>query len=208
MAPAHRHDETMLERLQQHLATPSRELEEQGARRAAVALAVGATDDGAACLLITRRSRDLRTNPGQWALPGGRMDPGETAPQAAVRELREELGVPAESARQLGRLDDYRTQTGFVISPVVLWLSRDTVVVPNAAEVASVHPLTLDELDRDGEPLFAAVEGAQGPVLQLPILGTRLHAPTAAILYQFRERALHGRDVDVNDFHEPPFAWR
>jgi 8-oxo-dGTP pyrophosphatase MutT (NUDIX family) len=207
MAPAYRHDHAMQRRLQAHLTAP-RLLDQEGSRRAAVALAVSETGDGCAGLLLTRRAHGLRTNPGQWALPGGRLDDGETVSQAAARELHEELGIPPRSILELGRLDDYRTQTGFVISPVVVWLSDDAAVVPNAAEVASVHPLTLDELDRDGEPLFVEVKGAHGPVLQLPILGTRLHAPTGAILYQFRERGLHGRDVDVNSFHEPPFAWR
>ena len=182
-------------------------MDQGGAPSAAVALAV-AKDGDAACLLITKRSHLLRRNPGQWALPGGRVDPPEATPDAALRELAEELGIDRDRAEVLGQLDDYRTQTGFVISPVVVWLADDVSPSPNPAEVASVHRLTLDELDRDGEPLFVDVEGAEGPVIQLPILGTRLHAPTAAILYQFRERALHGRDVDSNAFHEPPFAWR
>lgn len=204
----YRHDDDLQQRLRRHLTTTPRLLATEGARRAAVALAVWADDDGRAGLLITRRSSKLRRNPGQWALPGGRVDDGESVSRAAVRELTEELGVAASAAAELGRLDDYRTQTGFVISPVVLWVAAGAAVVANPAEVESVHILGLDELDRDATPLFVEVDGAEGPVLQLPLLGTRLHAPTAAILLQFRERGLHGRDVDVNSFHEPPFAWR
>ena len=204
----YRHDDELQQRLRHHLAQAPKTLAEQGARRAAVVLAVCQQADGAAGLLITRRSSQLRRNPGQWALPGGRVDDGESVADAATRELEEELGVPAAATVELGRLDEYRTQTGFVISPVVLWLSAGAAVVPNPAEVASVHVLTLEELDRDATPLFADVDGAQGPVLQLPLLGTRLHAPTAAILLQFRELGLHGRGIDVNSFHEPPFAWR
>lgn len=202
------HEDATRRLLHGHLQAPATALPQEGARRAAVALAVSRDRDGAAALLITRRSSALRTNPGQWALPGGRVDGDEAVEQAAVRELGEELGIPAATTVQLGRLDDYRTQTGFVISPVVLWVAAEVVPVPNPAEVASVHTLSLEELDRDGSPQFAQVEGAGGPVLQLPLLGTRLHAPTAAILLQFREQALHGRQLDVNAFHEPPFAWR
>lgn len=207
MSLGHRHDDALRLRLQANL-TPPRPLERQGARRAAVALTIGDAADGSACLLLTRRAGALRTNPGQWALPGGRVDAGETPSQAAARELEEELGIAAAEAVEIGGLDDYRTQTGFVISPVVMWLSPDATAVPNPAEVASVHTLALDELDHDVVPRFSKVEGAAGPVLQLPILGTLIHAPTAAILWQFRECALHGRDIDVNAFNEPPFAWR
>ena len=204
----YRYDDELQQRFRHHLARAPKTLAPQGARRAAVALAITAQPDGTAGVLITRRSAELRRNPGQWALPGGRVDDAESVAQAATRELHEELGVPASASVELGRLDEYRTQTGFVISPVVLWVTSGTRVVPNPAEVASVHVLPLDELDRDATPLFADVAGAQGPVLQLPLLGTRLHAPTAAILLQLRELGLHGRDLDVNSFHEPPFAWR
>jgi 8-oxo-dGTP pyrophosphatase MutT (NUDIX family) len=202
------HTEDLRALLRANVDRTARTVEPGDRRRAAVALAVTRDHEGSAHVVLIKRSRGLRTNPGQWALPGGRADDGELAPAAAVRELGEEVGIPAAAVDVLGTLDDYVSRTGYVITPVVLWVADAVTPVPNADEVASVHALSLRELDRDGEPIFVEVDGAAGPVLQLPILGTRIHAPTAAILYQFRELALHGRDVDVNAFNEPPFAWR
>ena len=201
------HDSALAQRLRRHLDRPARTSADPDARGAAVAITVTRDEHGGAALLLIKRAARMRAHPGQWALPGGRVDPGETVHQAALRELHEELAIPPHDADVLGRLDDYVTKSGYVISPVVVWLAGQVTPVPNAAEVASVHALSLRELDA-AEPRFAEAAGADGPVLQLPVLGRRIHAPTGAILLAFREQGLHGRDVDVNAFHEPPFAWR
>ena len=75
----------------------------------------------------------------QWALPGGRVDPGETAEQTALRELDEELGVRLPPDAVLGRLDDYATRSGYVITPVVVWGGAGLELRPNPDEVAHAY---------------------------------------------------------------------
>jgi len=176
-----------------------------GRRAAAVAVAIVEDGDGPG-VLVTRRAARLRAHPGQWALPGGRLDDGEDAVTAALREMREELGVVALPSSVIGLLDDYPTRSGYVITPVVLWAGAVGEITPNPDEVASVHVARLDELDVD--PLFVTIPESTAPVIQLPVLGTHLHAPTAAILHQFREVALHRRATRVAHYEQPVFAWR
>lgn len=156
---------------------------------------------------ITKRSPRLRAHAGQWALPGGRVDPGESAEEAARRELDEELAVGLGDDAVLGCLDDYVTRSGFRITPVVLWVDDGAVEpVPNPGEVASVHSVAVRDLDV--EPRFVTIPESPRPVIQVPILGSRIHAPTGAVLFQFREVVLHGRATRVDEFEQPVFAWR
>src|SRR5215831_16343425 len=90
-------------------------------RPAAVAVTLCTDADGEPSFLLTRRASRLRNHAGQWALPGGRVDEGESVEEAARRELAEEPGVVVAAADVLGRLDDYQTRSGYVISPVVVW---------------------------------------------------------------------------------------
>jgi 8-oxo-dGTP pyrophosphatase MutT (NUDIX family) len=164
--------------------------------------------DGGASFVLTRRAAGLRAHAGQWALPGGRIDPGESAFQAALRELAEEVGLRLDEAAVLGRLDDYATRSGFVVTPVVAWAGHDVALHANPAEVASIHRVALADLDAPGVPRFVTVPDRERPIVQLPILGTLIHAPTAAILYQLREVVLHGRATRVRDLEEPVWASR
>ena len=172
---------------------------------AAVAVAV-IEHDGVLGVPLTRRAARMRAHPGQWALPGGRVDDGEDAVAAAVREMDEELGVAVSASCAVGLLDDYATRSGYVITPVVLWAGSVGELRPNADEVASVHIATLAQLDVD--PRFVMIPESDQPVIQLPIFGDLIHAPTAAVLHQFREVALHGRATRVDHFEQPVFAWR
>src|SRR5215469_6283655 len=117
--------------------TPARD----GRRRAAVALTVVEADDapGEAALLLTRRVDNLRSHGGQWALPGGRCDAGETPVDTALRELSEEVGINLDAGRVMGLLDDFATRSGYLITPVVVWGGADLALVPNPHEVASIH---------------------------------------------------------------------
>ena len=180
-----------------------------GRKAAAVAVVVlgspGAGTDGG--VILTKRAPRMRAHPGQWALPGGRIDSGETATIAALRELDEELGLRLDDATVLGELDDYPTRSGYRITPVVMWLDGGLDdLSPNAAEVASVHVATWDMLAV--EPIFLSIPESDRPVIQLPMLGTRIHAPTAAVLYQFRELAIFGRTTRVDGLEQPTWAWR
>jgi 8-oxo-dGTP pyrophosphatase MutT (NUDIX family) len=170
----------------------------------AVCILAGASDSS---LLITRRAPGLRAHAGQWALPGGRAEPGESAPDAARRELFEETGVGSSEASVLGLLDDYVTRSGYIMTPVVVWLDESEVTFePSAGEVSAVHTVPLGDIDV--EPTFLTIPESDRPVIQLPLLGRMIHAPTAAILYQFREVGLHGRATRVEHLEQPLFAWK
>lgn len=175
-----------------------------GRRAAAVAIVV-TEHGGEPVVLLTRRASGLRAHPGQFALPGGRFDNGEHAVAAALRELREELGVVAHDSDVLGLLDDYATRSGYVITPVVLHVA-EVRIVPNPAEVAEVFRVPFRELDT--EPRYLDIPESDRPVIQLPLLGRLVHAPTAAVLFQFREVALHGRATRVGHLEQPVWAWR
>ncbi|WP_310733632.1 NUDIX hydrolase [Rubrivivax albus] len=203
-------------------AWPVAALPDDGRRRAAVVLPLTEAGFGAAledmpahadwqtdaALLLTRRAAGLRAHAGQWALPGGRIDAGETAEDAALRELAEEVALRPGAAAVLGRLDDYATRSGYVITPVVVAVGAAREVQPNPAEVASVHRVPVSELLRADAPILNHVAGAEHPVLRMP-LGTRwIAAPTAAFLYQFREVCVLGRPTRVAHFDQPRFAWQ
>src|SRR5437660_92413 len=89
-----------------------------------------------AALLFHARGRDLRTHKGQYALPGGRCDEGESVVAAALREVEEELGLRLSADDVLGVLDDYPTRSGYLITPVVIWAEQNQPLLPNPAEVA------------------------------------------------------------------------
>ena len=167
-----------------------------------------ATPSDRAALLLTRRSTALRSHAGQWALPGGRLDGDETPEAAALRELAEEVGLVVDPGCVLGRLDDFTTRSGFVITPVVVWAGSGNGLVPNAAEVESVHRIPLDELLRDDAPMLEKLPEHAHPVLRMPVGTGWIAAPTAALLYQFRELCLLGRPTRVAHFEQPLFAWR
>jgi 8-oxo-dGTP pyrophosphatase MutT (NUDIX family) len=206
-----RFDSALRERVAANLARFAREARDDAALvRAAVAATLVGDAEGRACFLITRRSSKLRDHPGQWALPGGRTDADETPEQTARRELHEELGLELPASAALGRLDDYATRSGFAITPVVLWGGPQPVLVPNPTEVERAYVVPVAELDRPGIPELRAIPESDRPVLSLPIpmLGTSIHAPTAAVLYQLREVAIHGRATRVAHYEQPVFAWR
>ena len=164
---------------------------------------------GGAAFLLCRRAPKLSAHAGQWALPGGRCDAGETASQAALRELHEELGLLLAEDSVLGLLDDYVTRSGYVITPVVVWGGGDVDLAPDPAEVAYVYRIGLHELCRADSPRFTTIPESDRPLVELPLGGDLIYAPTAAMLVQFRWVAIEGRvDERVDGFEQPVFAWR
>lgn len=164
---------------------------------------------GGAAFLLCRRAAKLTAHAGQWALPGGRCDGDETASEAALRELHEELGLLLGEDSVLGLLDDYVTRSGYVITPVVVWGGGDVDLVPDPAEVAHAYRIGLHELCRADSPRFAAIAESDRPVVEIPLGGDLIYAPTAAMLVQFRWVAIEGRiDERVDGFEQPVFAWK
>jgi 8-oxo-dGTP pyrophosphatase MutT (NUDIX family) len=177
-------------------------------KRAAVAIALTDGDvGGGAAFLLTRRTEGLRAHSAQWALPGGRCDAGETGVQAALRELHEELGLGLAESEVLGVLDDYPTRSGYLITPVVVWAGPGVSIVPNPAEVASVHRVALDDVERADAFSFTSIPESTRRVIRFRLDDDHIHAPTAALIYQFSE-LLAGRQTRVADLEQPVFAWR
>ena len=197
-AELHGDDPTDLDRLQLIGGVPGADLDTLTGR-------IDGTAGGAA-VVLTRRGSGLRAHSNQWALPGGRIDEGENPLEAALRELDEEVGLRLGSDDLLGRLDDYPTRSGYVISPFVFWAPADAEPVANPDEVASVHRVAIRELCR--EPRFVAIPESERPVIQVPIGGDLIHAPTGAIIHQFRAVAFDGAPVRVDGYEQPVFAWR
>jgi 8-oxo-dGTP pyrophosphatase MutT (NUDIX family) len=178
-------------------------------KRAAVAVTLATGEDGTtASFLLTRRAPKLRAHAGQWALPGGRLDAGESEVDAALRELHEELGIQARQADVLGHLDDYPTRSGYLISPVVIWLADSTDLSANADEVEAVFRIPLAELERPDSPEIVSIPESDRPIIRVPIHDRHINAPTAAVLYQFRQVGLHGLAERVDGYDQPVFAWR
>ena len=180
-----------------------------GLKRAAVAIALveAAGVVSGTALLLTLRAAGLRSHRGQWALPGGRCDEGETPAMAALRELHEELGLELGADDVLGLLDDYPTRSGYLITPVVLWAKASANVSPNPEEVASVHRIALDNLAQADAFDFTEIPESTRRVIRFRHAGRFIHAPTAALIYQFRE-VLEGRDTRVTELEQPVFAWK
>jgi len=163
---------------------------------------------GGASFVLCRRSAGLNRHASQWALPGGRLDGDERAIDAALRETDEEIGVRVGDDSVLGLLDDYATRSGYVITPVVVWGGSDIDIVPHPDEVLAAYRIGLHELTRDDSPRFVTIPESDRPVVQVPLGGDLIHAPTGALLVQFRWVALEGRiNERVGDFEQPVFAW-
>ena len=176
-------------------------------KRAAVAIALTLADAGGeTAFLLTRRAASLRSHRSQWALPGGRCDAGETQAEAALRELHEELGVELGEGDVLGLLDDYPTRSGYLVTPVVVWVTTSAAIVPNPDEVASVHRIALSDIEQEDAFSFTTIPESTRRVIRFRHGGQFIHAPTAAMIYQFRE-VLAGRDTRVAELEQPVFAW-
>ena len=216
-------DEALRHQLAERLASWQVQApDESGLKRAAVALVVADEGLGSAlwglrqhsqwssqaALILTRRAKTLSGHAGQWALPGGRIDDGETPEQTALRELQEEVGLRLAPSAVLGRLDTFITRSGYAMTPVVMWAGEARTLVANPAEVASIHRIALTEFLRADAPILEPLEGCAHPVLKMPLGDNWIAAPTAALIYQFREVCVLGRATRVAHFEQPRFAWK
>ncbi len=163
---------------------------------------------GGAAFLLCRRASRLSSHAAQWALPGGRLDPGETAVDAALREMDEEVGIRLSDSEVLGLLDDYPTRSGYVITPVVIWGGGRLDPRPAPDEVVAVYRVGLHQLQRDDSPRFIAIPESPRPVVQIPLGNDLIHAPTGAVLLQLRWLCLEGRHDRVDELEQPVFAWK
>lgn len=202
-------DEHLRARAEAHLADfDRRAAPDPSLRAAAVALVLTANEAGEACFLITRRTSHLRRHAGQWALPGGRLDAGESVIEGALRETQEEVGLDLGPEHVLGLLDDFPTRSGFRMTPVVCWAEPGQTLRPDPNEVERLHVVPLSVLEEPGVPVLREIPESDRPVLSIPMLGTLIHSPTAAVLYQLREVVLNGRATRVHHYEQPVFAWK
>ena len=187
-------------------------IEDETLRSAAVAIVVagGFEKSSHPGILLTLRQSKLSQHSGQYALPGGKLDDGETLYQAALRELEEELGLHIGPDAIMGRLDDYPTRSKFRITPVVVWLGHEYELSPSEDEVAQVFHIPFEELVSDAIPVFEDGVEEGRPVLcsEFPTLVHRMYSPTASMIYQFREVVICGRHTRVSHFDQPKFAWK
>ena len=223
MNPALKLDQSLLERVTRNLSQHDvAELDRRGHKHAAVAFTLVECSEPAnmanipyrieereqAAYILTTRATRLSSHAGQRAYPGGMIDPGETIEQAALRELKEEVGLCLEANSVLGRLDDYATRSGYVITPVVVWGGMDVDLIPNPGEVDQIHRIPLEELLREDAPILESIAESAHLVLKMPLGDEWFAAPSAAIAYQFREVALLGKNTRVAHFEQPYFAWK
>jgi 8-oxo-dGTP pyrophosphatase MutT (NUDIX family) len=147
---------------------------------------------GGAAFLLCRRASRLSSHAAQWALPGGRVDPGESTVDAALRELDEEVGIKLADSTVL----------------VVIWGGGRLDPRPAPDEVVAVYRVGLHQLQRADSPRFIAIPESPRPVVQIPLGNDLIHAPTGAVLLQLRWLCLEGRHDPVDELEQPVFAWK
>ena len=141
-------------------------------------------------VILTVRRENLRTHAGQIAFPGGRIDPGEDAVQAALREAQEEIGLAPAAVEVIGAIETYRTITGFLVTPVIGVVPPDLPLTAHDAEVAEWFEAPLGYLlDPANQQVESAVfRGAERHYYVIEWNGRRIWGATAAMLVNLSRR--------------------
>jgi 8-oxo-dGTP pyrophosphatase MutT (NUDIX family) len=157
-------------------------------RPAAVLIAV--TDRPEPGVILTHRPDDMRAHPGQVAFPGGKLDPGEDAVQAALREAHEELAINPSDVRIIGASDRFVTGTGYDVTPVLGLIPPDLAIEPNPVEVASWFEAPLGFLLHPANHAHKEKEwfGRMRPYIEIEWQGHVIWGITAAILANLARR--------------------
>ena len=156
----------------------------------AAAVLVPITDRARPGVILTQRTETLRKHAGQVAFPGGRVDPGETVTEAALREAEEEIGLPPSAVTVIGEADRYRTVTNYVVTPVLGVVPPDLPLRPSEAEVAGVFEVPLDYvLDVANHARASAQwQGQTRHFYEIPWEGRRIWGATAAMIVNLSRR--------------------
>ena len=141
-------------------------------------------------VILTQRPRGMRDHPGQVAFPGGKLDPGEDAVEAALREADEELALPPNQVRVIGTSDVYHTGTGFLVTPVVAVVPPDLPLVPSPTEVEAWFEAPLDLLltRSNWEDQEVHWKGKWRRYYEMDFEGFRIWGVTAAIILNLARR--------------------
>ncbi len=157
---------------------------------AAAAVLVAITDRPEPGVILTQRTETLRKHPGQVAFPGGRLDPGEDAIAAALREAEEEIALPRTVPHVIATLEPYRTGTGFEIVPVLAVVPPDLPLIAAEAEVASVFEVPLAFLLNiaNHAPRTALWQGAERHYVEIMWNDRRIWGATAGMIVNLSRR--------------------
>ena len=140
--------------------------------------------------LLIHRPSNMRSHPGQVAFPGGKIDPGETPVEAALREAWEELGIHQRDVTVIGTSDTYRTGTGYEVTPVIAVVPPDLELNPSPTEVAQWFEAPVDFVfSRDNQVEQSAFwQGAERRYIEIMWQQHRIWGVTAAIIHNLSRR--------------------
>lgn len=159
-------------------------------RATPAAVLIAVTERANPGVILTQRPRGMRDHPGQVAFPGGKLDPGEDAVQAALREADEELALPPDQVRVIGTSDIYHTGTGFLVTPVLAVVPPDLPLVPSPTEVEAWFEAPLDLLltRANWEDQEVHWKGKWRRYFEMDYEGFRIWGVTAAIILNLARR--------------------